>query len=89
MLPNKRDEKNTDPKDTDGVERAIRGPVGLDHAEHAVKLPVDEEDNKQMVRVPEAFKVGPTPLLHRKPDHDSERKPHDPTGDTRASCEVG
>ena len=53
-----------------------------------MKLPVDEEDNKEMVRVPEALKVGPTPLLNRKPDHDSERKPHDPTGDTRASCEV-
>jgi hypothetical protein len=32
MFPNKREEKNTDPKDTDGVERAERWPVGLDHA---------------------------------------------------------
>ena len=85
----KRRKKNTDPKDTDRVERAVRGPVGLDHTEHAVKLPVDEEDDEQMVGVPEALKVGPAPLLDRKPDHDSQREPHDPTGDTRAGCEVG
>jgi len=87
--PNQTTDEPIAPKDTDGVERAVRGPVRLDHAEHAVKLPVDEEDNKQVVGVPEAFKVSPTPLLHRKPDHDSEREPHDPACDTGASCEVG
>ena len=61
---NKREKKKTDPKDTDGVEGAVRRPVRFDHAEHAVKLPVDKEDDEQMVRVPEALKVGPTPLFH-------------------------
>jgi len=54
-----------------------------------VKLPVDEEDNKKMVGVPETLKVSPTPLLNREPDHNSQRKPHDPSRDTGASCEVG
>ena len=69
--PNKSEKKNTDPKDTDGVERAERRSVGFDHAEHSVELPVDEEDDEQMVRVPEALKVGPTPFLDSKPDHNS------------------
>lgn len=51
------DEDNTSnepvaPKDTDGVEVAVRRTVGFDHAEHAVELPVDEEHNEQVVRVP-------------------------------------
>jgi hypothetical protein len=44
----------THPKDTDSVKVAVRGTVGLDHAEHAVELPVDEKDNEQVVRVPDA-----------------------------------
>ena len=54
-----------------------------------MELPVDEEDNEQMVGVPEALEMSPTPLLHRKPDHDSEREPHDPSRDTRTSRKVG
>ena len=54
-----------------------------------MELPVDEEDNEHMVRVPEALKVSPTSLLHRKPDNDSQGEPHDPSGDPRAGCEIG
>jgi len=54
-----------------------------------VKLPVDEENDEQMVGVPEAFIVSPTPPLNRKPDHNPQAEPHDPSGDTRTSCEVG
>ena len=82
-------ERETDPKDADGVVRAIGRPVGLDHAEHAVELPVDEEDEEQMVRVPEALKVRPTLLLRRKPDHGPQGEPHDPSSDSGAGCEVG
>jgi hypothetical protein len=44
----------TYPEDSDGIERAVGRTVGLDHAEHAVELPVDEEDDEQVVRVPAA-----------------------------------
>ena len=81
-------EKSTDPKDTDVVERAIGGPIGFDHAEHAVELPVDEEDDEQMVGVPKAFKVGLAPLFHRVPDDKNQTDEHYPAGDSRSSCEV-
>jgi hypothetical protein len=81
-------EKNTYPKDTDVIERTERRPVRLDHAKHAMQLPVDEEDDKQMVRVPKALKVGPTSLFHRKPDNNHQTDEHYPTGDPRPSCEV-
>jgi len=87
--PTKRKSEKTDPKDTNGVVRAVRRPVGLDHTEHAVELPVDEEDDEQMVRVPEALKVGPAPLLDRKPDYNPQGEPHDPSSDPRTGCEVG
>ena len=54
-----------------------------------MKLPIDEENDEQMVGVPEAFKLGSTPLLDRKPDHNTETEPHDPSGDTGARCKVG
>lgn len=85
----KEERKKTNPKDTDGVERAVRWGVGFNHAEHAVELPVDEENNKEMVGVPETLKVSPTPLLHRKPDHNPQGEPHDPPRDPRPGCEVG
>lgn len=61
----------TYPEDTDGVERTVRRPVGLDHAEHAVQLPVDEEDDEEMVGVPEPLEVRTTTLLDGEPDHDA------------------
>ena len=79
----------TYPEDTDGVERAVRGTIGLDHAEHAVELPVDEEDDEKVVGVPELLKVGTAALLHGVPDHDTECGSHDPTSDTRAGRKVG
>jgi hypothetical protein len=37
------------PKDTDLVKGAVWRPIGLNHAEHAVKLPGDKENDEQMV----------------------------------------
>lgn len=54
-----------------------------------MELPVDEENDEEVVGVPEALKVSPTPFLHREPDHNPQGEPHDPSGDSRASCEVG
>lgn len=90
------------PKDANGVVVAVGGPVGLDHAKHAMELPVDEKDNKEMVRVPvggemdrwmgsdspKALKVGATALLNCEKDHDAEGSGHDPAGDAGASGKV-
>ena len=37
-----------------------------------MQLPHDEEDNKEMVRVPKPLEMCPSPLLHRKEDHDRQ-----------------
>jgi hypothetical protein len=79
---------NTYPEDTDRVEGAVRRAIRLDHAEHAVQLPVDEEHDEQVMRVPEHLEAGAAALLHGVPDHDAEDSGHDPAGDTRASGEI-
>ena len=53
-----------------------------------MQLPVDEEHDEQVVRVPEALKVGATALLHGVPDHDTERGGHDPASDAGSGREV-
>lgn len=79
----------TYPEDTDRVVRAVRRPIRLDHAEHAVELPVDEEHDEQVMSVPEPFKAGTAAFLHRVPHHDAQCGGHDPPSDTGASREVG
>ena len=54
-----------------------------------MELPVDEEDNEQVVGVPEPLKVGATTLLNGEPDHDTQCSSHDPASCTRTSDEVG
>ena len=76
------------PEDTDRVEGAVWRSVRFDHAEHAVKLPAYEEDDKEVVRVPEPLKVGATPLLHGKVYHGEQADGHDPPGYTWASRKV-
>jgi len=63
--------EQTHPKDADGVPRAERRTIRLDHTEHAMKLPANEEDDKQVMRIPEVFKVGTLPLLDGEEDHDT------------------
>lgn len=53
-----------------------------------MKLPVDEEYDEQMMRIPEAFKVSTAPLLNREPDHDAKSNCHNPSRRTRAGREV-
>lgn len=76
------------PEDTNSVKRAVWRPVRLDHAEHSMKLPVDEEYDEQMVRIPEAFEVSTTTLLNREPNHDAKSNRHNPSRRTRAGREV-
>lgn len=53
-----------------------------------MQLPVEEEDEEQVVRVPEALEVRATRLLPSVPGHDNERDGHDPASDTRTGGEV-
>lgn len=53
-----------------------------------MELPVDEEDNEEVVGVPEHLEAGAAALLHRVPDHHKEGGGHDPTRDTGARRKV-
>ena len=81
--------KATHPEDTNAVPRTVRGTIWLDHAEHAMELPADEKDDKEMMRVPKVFEVGAPSLLNGEEDHDGKGDGHDPTCNTRAGGKVG
>lgn len=53
-----------------------------------MELPVDEEDDEEVVRVPEPLEVRTAALLDREPHHDTEGGGHDPSSGTRAGNEV-
>ena len=53
-----------------------------------MQLPVDEEDNKQMMRVPEPLKVLSSALFHCEPDDDRQASEHNPTSNTWASSKI-
>lgn len=82
--------KPVPPEDTDDV-IAADVVVWFDHAEHAMKLPADEEDDEEMVSVPKLLEstIRTTSFLfHRKPNHNAKRGSHDPTSDTSSSSKV-
>lgn len=57
-----------------------------------MELPTDEEDDEQVVGVPELFETAvglAAALLHRVPDHDTKSDVHDPARGTGAGGEVG
>ena len=54
-----------------------------------MKLPIDEEHDEEVVRVPETFEVCPANFLPGEPDHDRQSDGHDPTCDARTSREIG
>lgn len=53
-----------------------------------MKLPVNEDDDEEMVRVPKALEVDPSPLLGREPDERRETNRHDPTRDAWSRHEI-
>lgn len=53
-----------------------------------MKLPTDEEDDEQMMRVPETFEMGTAAFLDREEHHGSERCGHDPACRPGASDEL-
>lgn len=75
------------PEDTDTVAEGRK--VGLNHAEGSVDGPEDEEDDEQMVHVPETFEVGATSLLRSRDSDRHERSQHNVTTPSRSSCKVG
>lgn len=75
------------PENTNAIAEGCK--VGLDHAECAVDGPEDEEDDKEVMGVPEALKVGTARFLRRCERNRHKRKQHDISTPTRSSGEVG
>jgi hypothetical protein len=81
--------KQTYPENTNGIERTIRGPVRLDHAEHTMELPAHKENDEEMMRVPEALKMSATAFLNGKKYHNAKTGSHDPSSHSRSGSEIG
>ena len=54
-----------------------------------MQLPVDKEDDEQVVRVPEPLETGTATFLNSVPNHDTESSGHDPSSRTGTSSKVG
>jgi len=54
-----------------------------------MELPADEKYDKEMMGVPEAFKIGAPPFLEGEVNHDGKRNGHDPTSEARPGGKVG
>jgi hypothetical protein len=79
----------THPEHSNIVERAVRRTIRPDHTKHAMELPVDEEDNEEVVRIEESLEMSATAFLHCEENHDSHTESHNPSGNTWACSEVG
>jgi hypothetical protein len=74
------------PEDTDTS--AERCKISLDHAECPMNRPEYEEDDHEVVRVPESFEICPLLLLHCGPSHECERDYKDVSRPSRTSQKV-
>jgi hypothetical protein len=54
-----------------------------------MQLPADEEDNEEVVSIPEVLEVSTFPLLHGEVDHDSKTEGHNPPGSAGPGGKVG
>ena len=54
-----------------------------------MELPHDEENDEQVMRIPEPLKVGTALLLPGEENHDNKSNGHNPTGPTGSSDDVG
>jgi len=54
-----------------------------------MELPANEKYDKEMMRVPEVFKISALPFLEGEENHDGEDSGHDPTGKARPGGKVG
>ena len=64
------------------------GDIRFDHTESSMDGPKDEEDNEQVMSVPEPFKVRSTRFLARGKEHGHEREKHDISRPSRTRDEV-
>lgn len=53
-----------------------------------MELPCEEEDEEEVMTIPEPLKVGTSAFLHCKPNHDSKTDSHNPPSRTRTSSKV-
>ena len=53
-----------------------------------MELPRKEENEEEVVTVPEPLEVGTPAFLHRKPNHDPKTSSHNPPSSTRTSSKV-
>lgn len=63
--------------------------VRLDHAEGAVNGPENEENNEEMMQVPESLKIGTTWFFNRRCEDDHQRCEHDVARPAGPSCKIG
>ena len=54
-----------------------------------MELPANEKYDKEMMGVPEVFKIGASPFLNGKVNHDGKDNGHDPTGNAGPGGKVG
>ncbi len=54
-----------------------------------MELPADEENDEEVMSIPEVLKVGMPPFLRGKVDHDGKRDGHNPPGSAGPSGKVG
>jgi hypothetical protein len=75
------------PENTDTIAEGCK--VGLDHAEGTVNGPEDEEDDEEVMRVPEALKVGSACVLGSCESDCRQSDEHDVSTPARSSSKVG
>ena len=54
-----------------------------------MKLPADEEDDEEVMSIPEVLEVGTFPFLHGEVDHDGKAECHNPPGSAGPGGKVG
>lgn len=54
-----------------------------------MELPADEEDDEEVMSIPEVLEVGMFPFLHGEVDHDGKADGHNPPGSARPGGKVG
>ncbi len=75
------------PEDTDTSAEGRK--VRLDHAESSVNGPEDEEDDEEMMGIPEALKVGTTSILHGGDGNSHQSDKHDVSTPAGTSGKIG
>lgn len=53
-----------------------------------MKLPADEEDDKEVMSIPKVLEIGTFPFLHCEIDHDSKADSHDPSSGAGPGSEI-